>query len=158
MNIKEERLIVSYLLSSEDVFSRCNSIVEPAYFHPKLKGVISFIKEYYAKYNSIVDTLVLNSKFDVDGEPFNIKTVSTSEYKFACDHIELFCKQRAVRNAVTESMPEVDKGNLSVLYDAIMKATAVSLSTDLGLDFFNDPEVSFDKLLKQGKPNQLLLK
>lgn len=152
MNIKEERMIVTHLLSSQDVFTRCNSILDPAFFHPKLKGVVSFIKEYYNKYNDIVDPSILNSKFDVDGEPFTTKTVTKGEYKFACDSIELFCKQRAVRNAVTESMPEVDKGNLSVLYEAIMKATSISLATDLGLDFYSDPEAAFELLKKQAKP------
>lgn len=152
MNLKEERLIVQYLLSSSDIFARCNAIVDPIYFHPKLKAPVTFIKEYYNKYNAIVDPSILNAKFGYDDEPYAVKKITSGEYKFACDEIELFCKQRAVQHAILSTQAEVDKGNLSVLYEAIMKATAISLSTDLGIDFFTDPEKSFNLLLDQAKP------
>lgn len=149
MNIKEEKMIIQYLLGSNDVFSRCISIVEPAYFHHTLTAIVTFIKNYYEKYNSIVPIDILHAKFD---ETFVLKETARGEYKFACDTIELFCKQQAVSNAVIESMPEVEKGNIAVLYDRVMKAATIGLSIDLGYDVFKDSEKIFDKLMNSAKP------
>jgi hypothetical protein len=149
MNLKEERLLIQYLLSSHDVFSRCVSIIDSSYFHPKLKPVVSYILDYYSKYRDIISTDILNAKFDIDSVPFVTKQIPKSEYKFACDNIELFCKQQAVKNAVLDSLGEVEKGNVSVLYDAIVKATAVSLTTDLGIDFYSDPLSIFEKMRQE---------
>lgn len=152
MNLKEEKLIIQYILSSQDVFSRCVSILDSSYFHPKLKPVVSFILDYYSKYRDIVSVDILNAKFDIDSIPFSIKTIPKSEYKFACDTIELFCRQQAVKNAVIDSLSEVEKGNVSALYNAVVKATTVSLSTDLGISFYSDPEKIFEKMKVESIP------
>jgi len=149
MNLKEEKMIIQYLLGSTDVFSRCIAIIEPSYFHNSFTSIVSFIKDYYNKYNTIVSVDVLHAKFD---EKFVVKEVTKGEYKFACDTIELFCRQQAVSNAVIESMPEVEKGNIGILYDRIVKATTIGLSVDLGFDVFKDAEKIFNNLTNSAKP------
>lgn len=146
MEIKEQRLLIQYLLSSEDIFSTCISIISPDHFHPKLKPVVSFIKTYYENYHGIVDCAVLNAKFTVDGGDFSTRDIAHSDYKYACDSIETFCRQEEVRNAIITHSANLNKGNIAPLYEAITKAMTLSLEKDLGVDFYDDPLAMFLKM------------
>lgn len=148
MNIKEEKLLLEYMLSSNDIYSRCASIVESKYFSAKLQPIVAFVKTYYERFSCIVPLDILHAKFD---EKFTLKTVTSSDYKFACEEIELFCKQKAVMSAVFDSLSEVEKGNVALLYERVLKATSIALSTDLGISVFEHCQQTFEKMLQSAK-------
>ena len=43
MNIEKQKLLVSYLLTSSDLYWKVSGIVESDYFDPQLKNTVKFI-------------------------------------------------------------------------------------------------------------------
>jgi KaiC/GvpD/RAD55 family RecA-like ATPase len=137
MKSKEQKLIIDNLLSSREIYSRCAGIVDSRYFDPEYRNIVQFIKDYTDKYGATPTVDVVNAKHDSDHV---IRTVTSQEVKSSCDDIEVFCQDSAMRVAIYESIEELEVGNHAAVRERVNEASLVSLSKDMGVDMFDDPE------------------
>lgn len=142
---KKEKLLIENLLSSGDVFARCASIIKPNYFdEPAYRPAVSFILDYYNKYNNVPSFDIVNAEYDLD---FGTRQLTIDQYTYTCDQVEKFCKDSAFINAMRESMDLIDKNELNVAYKKITDAMSISLERDLGVELYEDPEEYLRKLI-----------
>jgi DnaB-like helicase C terminal domain len=143
---KKEKLLIENLLSSADVFSRCISIIKPKFFdQPEYRSAITFVSEYFDKYNNLPTFDVVNSEFDLDFKP---RQLSLAEYQYTCDEIEKFCKQSAFIHAVTESYDLIENNELDEAYTRMTEALTISLERDMGVELYEDPENYLKRLIE----------
>lgn len=142
---KKEKLLIENLLSSSDVFSRCINIIKPKYFdQPEYRPVITFVSEYFNKYNNLPTVDVVNSEFDVD---VHKRQITLDEYQYTCDEIEKFCKQSAFIHAVTESYDLIENHEIDEAHAKMTEALTISLERDMGVDLYADPENYLQKMI-----------
>mgnify|MGYP006281082009 CR=1 FL=1 len=153
-NNKKEKYLIENLLSSQDLFSRCASIIRPEYFdHQEYQQVIKFVIEYHEKYGGVPDFNAIEAELDVELTP---QTVTTDSYKYLTDEIEDFCKEEAVKLAVynnLEKLNSADKCGEAV--KAITDATLVSLEKDMGLELYDNPEETLYSLIEEFTPTPI---
>lgn len=137
MNSKEQKLIIDNLLSSGVVYSRCAGIISGEYFDPEYRNAVQYIKDYAEKYGAQPTFDSINAKFDLGFKP---RKLTNSEQQSSCDDIELFCKQKALSLAVLASIDDIESGNFGAMQERINKASLISLSKDMGVEMFHDPE------------------
>lgn len=149
MNLSEQKLIIENLLSSKDVFSRCIGIIKPDYFDIEYRSAVRYISEYFEKYHNIPSSKALNAKFPEMNYEYR-DHITVDEEKYTCDEIEIFCQQQALFSAIEESVPKIAGKNredfVSIL-QAVQAALEVSLTKDVGLEMFDDPEAHLRRLL-----------
>jgi KaiC/GvpD/RAD55 family RecA-like ATPase len=134
---EQQKLYIEYLISSPDTFALCEGIVDADYFNPKLKNSVSFVKEYYTKYNALpdIDTIAANT-----GSIFIHRPNPTSDQiKYCADSIEQFCKTQGLKAAIIEASTLYDTPNVGRVETLIKEALAISLHKDLGIDYFKNP-------------------
>ncbi|AVH85369.1 hypothetical protein RsoM2USA_441 [Ralstonia phage RsoM2USA] len=136
MNIEKQKLLLSYLTSSYDLFAKCNAILRPEYFEPEVKKCVTFIKEYFNQHKHVpgVDQVQAET-----GVTLQQKNVGTAEMSYATTEIENFCKNKAIEYAILSSPPLIEKGEFGQIEKSIRDALMVGINRELGLDYFQDP-------------------
>lgn len=149
MNSNEQKLTIENLLSSKDVFSRCIGIIKPEYFDPEYRPSVRFITEYFEKYHNIPSSKALNAKYPEMNYEYR-ESLAESEQQSTCDDIELFCKQQALFIAIEEAVPLAasrDAKSFESILHAVQSALEVSLSRDIGVDMYDNPEERLRRLV-----------
>ena len=118
-NEQKQRLLINIMLSSEDIYSRCQNIINSSYFVNTLRPAVRMIGEYSEKYHVLPKVEQVNAETGLEFQLIENLTPQHSESFL--NEIEEFCKNRAIANAVLKSQD------------------LVSLTSDLGTNYFDNP-------------------
>jgi len=183
-----ESLVLQNLINNEDYTKKSIPFIKPEYFEQQYnKLLFTIIYEFYTKYNKLPTNSALEIEVDNiqnigDDDVKKIKQfleldVETVDEKWIVDTTEKWCKDRAIYNALLESIKIADGQDSKRTPDAIpsILSTALSVSFDqnIGHDYLNnyleryefyhrtEEKVEFDleyfnKITKGGLPNKTL--
>lgn len=143
MDIKKQKLLVEYLLSSVDTFALCQGIVQPSYFDPELRNSVKFIKDYYEQYNTTPEPDQVEAETGVD---YKSRVVSRDQVDYCANEIETFCKERAIEKAIITAPELLKKGDYGSIEKMIKDAITVSLHRNLGLRYFDGVEERLERM------------
>lgn len=184
-----EELILSSLIFDEGYSRKVIPFLNSSYFSDKKnKTIFESINGYVQKYNKIPSQTALFIEVEkvtniTDEEVISIKE-KISEFKrenldcdWLVDETESFCKQKAIYNAIANSIKILDgtdkTHNTGQLPAILEDALAVSFDTHIGHDFIDDAEERYsfyhrketripfnlmylDKITKGGLPRKTL--
>ena len=140
----KQKLLINILLSSEEIFVRCQNILNANYFVNKFRPAIRFILKYANEYRVLPKIEQVNAETKLSFSL--IENISIQHQESFLDEIEEFCKNRALGNAVAESVDLIEKGNYGEVERKVREAILVSLQSDLGTDYFEDPRSRLMKI------------
>ena len=140
----KQRLIISILLSSDEIFARCQNILNERYFINKLRPTVRFILNHAVKYNVLPK---FEQVFAETGDQFlKINDISIQHQDSFLDEIEEFCKNRALADAVLDAVDLIGKGHYGEVEKRVREAILISLQSDLGTNYFDNPRVRLMKI------------
>jgi archaellum biogenesis ATPase FlaH len=139
----KQQLLLEYLVASPDTFALCKNIVKSEYFNPEYRKTVDFIHGYYDKYNSTPDAVQVEAETGVELEK---RDVTRDQIKYCSTEIETFCRKKAIEKAILASAALLEKGDEGGIEALVRDAISVSLTTDLGVDYFADPAGRLEKL------------
>lgn len=161
MNI--EKTIFNNLLNNEDYGRKVIPFLKSDYFHDRNdKVVFELIDSYVNEYNAFPtkEALVidLNNRDDLSEDQYAecndvIESIPNqsdqmSQLEWLLDTTEKFCKDKAIYNAIRESIKIIDdktgKYSNGTIPQLLSDALAVSFDTSIGHDFLADTESRFD--------------
>lgn len=144
MEIEKQKMLVSYLLSDQDLYATCHGIVKPSFFDPSIKRVVNFSQEYFEKYKNVPSPEVIKAE---TGMEIQKKDLTKAEVKYASTEVEQFCKNKAMEAMILGAPKLLHSGDFGKIEANMKAAISVSLNRDLGTDYFNNPELRLKKLL-----------
>lgn len=133
----KQKLLIDVLLSSEEIFARCQNILNDKYFVNKLRPAVRFILKHAEKYNVLPKIEQVNAETGISF--IRISDIAIQHQDAFLDEIEEFCKNRALANAVLGATDLIEKGQYGELEKRIREAILISLQSDLGTNYFEDP-------------------
>lgn len=159
MNI--ENVIFENLIHNEDYARAVIPFLKTEYFTNKSDQIMfELIDEYVKKYNAFPTKealeIDLSDKSGLNEEVYknakdNIRAITVTDIidmEWLIDKTEAFCKDKAIYNALIESIKIVDKKDDKISVGAIPKilsdALAVSFDTNIGHDFLEDSASRYD--------------
>lgn len=145
-NSNKQQLLLEYLVSSSDTFAVCKSIVKPDYFNPEFRKTVDFLHSYYDKYNALPSTDQIVAETDVALKQHQI---TKDQIAYCSDEVEAFCRRKALEHAVLAAPAYIDKDDGGAIEKLVRDALSVSLSRDLGIDYFADSQNRLEKMLDQ---------
>lgn len=137
MEIEKQKLLISCLTSSRDLMAMCCSIIKPSYFDATLKKSVTFIQDYFQKYNNVPKISMVRAECGTLLE--DPGQINSSEIRFIADEVEVFCRNRAVTEAILAGPKLLHDGDFGKIVEQLKQAISVGLQKDLGLDYFCDP-------------------
>ena len=161
--MRTESVILANLIANDDFGRKVIPFLSPEYFHNRPDKIIfQLISDYVGSYNSFPgqDSLLvdLNNKTDISADDFAacdelIRDIVSNKgdndnVEWLLDTTEKFCQDKAIYNAIMESIKILDdkSGGLSkgsipkVLSDAL----GVSFDNSVGHDFIDDAVERFE--------------
>ena len=189
MNINLEQTILRNLLTNEPYMRKVLPFINPDYFDGVYKGLFKEVTKFVAKYNKLPTLEAFKIELD-EGNSLgednyrlatellpNIFTPEKEDLGWLVDRTEAWCQDRAVYNAVMESITIIDGKHATMqknaIPDVLSKALGVTFDTNIGhdylenvderYDFYHEKEERlpfdldhFNKITKGGLPNKTL--
>ena len=184
-----EQVILRNILTNEKYMRKVLPFVQPEYFQGVYNQLFKQAGMFVAKYNKLPTLDAFKIEIDqsdkFNDEQYahameilpNIFTKETADDKWLEDTTEKWCQDRAIHNAIMESISIIDGKHKNLtknaLPDLLQKALAVSFDTNVGhdyienvdqrYDFYHEQEERipfdldyFNKITKGGLPNKTL--
>jgi len=182
-----EQVILRNVLTNETYMRKVLPFIKPEYFQGVYNQLFKEAGKFVAKYNKLPNLDAFKIEID-NSDKFNdyqaameilpnIFVQETSDEKWLEDTTEKWCQDRAIHNAIMESISIIDGKHKSLtknaLPDLLSKALAVSFDTNIGHDyienvneryeFYHEDEERipfdidfFNQITKGGLPNKTL--
>ncbi len=149
-----ENVIIRNFLFNEDFTRKVSPYLKEEYFLEQHdKALFSYINEFLFKYNSLPTPEIIRislQKPEVSERLQELETAKTKplDQQWLLDQTEMFCKEKAVYNAILESITILDdkKSNKDkgAIPQILADALGVSFDTNLGHDYLEDAEERFN--------------
>jgi archaellum biogenesis ATPase FlaH len=136
-NEDKQKLLINVLLSSSEIFARCQNILNAEYFVNKLRPAVRFMIKHANEYNVLPKIEQVNAETGLDFT--HISDIGPQHQEAFLDEIEEFCKNRALANAVINAADLIEKGNYGEVEKRVREAILISLQSDIGTNYFEDP-------------------
>ena len=188
-NISLQKTILRNLLTEEEYTRKVLPFIDPAYFEAPYKNIFGEITKFVAKYNKLPSLESFKIELDqtnrmsddmyrqtIDMLP-EIFTKQKENQEWLLDQTEKWCQDRAVFNAVMESISIIDGKHETLqknaLPDILSKALGVTFDNNVGHDYLENVDERyefyhrqedripfdleyFNKITKGGLPNKTL--
>lgn len=136
MNDNKQRLLVEYLISSPDTYTKTRMLLKPSYFEPDLRNAIAWINSYFDSYHTIPSI----NQIEVEtGVTFALHDITVDQIEYCSTEIEQFCRRKAVEQAIIDAPALIKQGKYTEVEESVREALLISMSSDVGLDYFNTP-------------------
>src|SRR5210317_2125915 len=189
MEINLEQTILRNLLTNDEYARKVAAFLSPEYFQGVYQNLFKEFTKFIAKYNKLPTQESFKIEIDegdrLNEEQYrhaveilpNIFTPEAENLEWLIDRTEKWCQDRAVYNAVMESITVIDGKHPTLTKNAVpdllSKALSVSFDTNIGhdylenvdkrYDFYHEQEERipfdldyFNKITKGGLPNKTL--
>ena len=156
-----QSVILRSFFTNDDYMRRVVPFMEPDYFEGVHRSIFKEFVKYVAQYSNIPSqeafqiTMQESGSFNedtlrvaVDMLPSLFKKDSETDIKWLMGQTEKWCQDRALFNAVMESISIIDGKHQSLtknaLPDILSKALAVTFDANIGHDYLQDAESRYD--------------
>ena len=160
MEINLQQTILRNLLTNDEYTRKVAAFLQPDYFEGVYRSLFVEFTKYIAKYNNLPTREAFKIEIDsadrmteehyrhaMDILP-NIFEYQKEDLRWLLDSTEKWCQDRAVFNAVMESITVIDGKHQTLsknaIPDILSKALAVSFDTNIGHDYLENVDERFD--------------
>lgn len=106
MDLDKQKVILELLLSSSDLFAKCNPIIKPHYFDPLLKKTIAYAQEYFEKNHALPTPEIIKGETKLEVVKHKLEK---HEQKYISEELETFCRNKAIEQAILRSAKFIRK-------------------------------------------------
>lgn len=146
-----QKLFIDFMMLDAQNYVRVQNIFNTENFHRSLKPVAEFIKNHSDEYKSLPDRVQLKATTGYVVADMPDTNESHSEWFMA--EFENFTKRKEIERAIIKAADLLEKGDYDPVEKLIRDAVQISLTKDMGTDYFADPRARLLKL--KDKSNQV---
>ena len=141
--LEVQRLYLEMFLSNAESFMRCHNIFDPENFDQRLRETAEFIFNYSTEYRVMPEVEIVNAACRNN---LNLVIVPEEHYEWLMDDFEQFSRHKALERAILKSSDLLEEGDYAPVEKMIKDAVQISLTRDMGTDYFQDPRARLNKL------------
>lgn len=141
----KQKLYLECLVGDPDTFIRCQTILNEKHWDKKLQPTVKYMLEYAAKWNALpdLDQIKADTKLDLAD-----KKITLQQTNWLLSEVEEFTRHKALEYAVLDAADAINKGKYGSIEESIRDALTISINSDLGLEYWQDPSVRIKNVLE----------
>jgi archaellum biogenesis ATPase FlaH len=143
-SIDLQKLFIEIMLADAQCFVRVQNIFNSINFDRSLRAAADFIRNYSEKYKDLPDIKQVRAETSLDLQ--DIDTVDESMSDWFMDEFENFTRHETLKRVILQSADLIEKGEYEPIEKLVKDAVQISLTRDLGLDYFADPRARLSAL------------
>lgn len=139
-----QKLFLEIMLTDAQSFVRVQSIYNPDNFDRSLRSAAVFLRDHADKYKTLPTPEQIEAVTETKLTP--IPDISDSHLEWFLEEFESFNKRAELNRAILKAADMIEKGDYDPVEKIIKDAVQISLTRDLGLDYFADPKSRLMKI------------
>ena len=143
-----QRLFLEMMLEDASSYVRIQNIYNPENFDKSLRKAAEFIKEHSDKHKTMPDRLQISATTGVKLQP--VPDLNEGHYDWFMGEFESFTKRQELERAILKAADLLEKGDFDPVEKLIKDAVQISLTKDMGTDYFADPKGRIEKYFNSG--------
>ncbi len=143
-----QRLFLEMMLEDAQSYVRVQNIYNPQNFDKSLRPAAEFIKEHSDKFKTLPERTQISAETGVKLQP--VPDLNEGHYDWFMSEFESFTKRQELERAILKSADLLEKGDFEPVEKLIKDAVQISLTKDLGMDFWYDPEGMLTRYFDSG--------
>ena len=132
-----QKLFLEMMLQDSQSFVRVQNIYNVENFDRSLRTAAEFIKDHCQKHNTMPTFEQINAVCKSDFQP--APGLNEDHYNWFLDEFEGFTRQKELERAILKAADLLEKGDYDPVEKLIKDAVQISLTKDMGTDYFADP-------------------
>ena len=143
-----QKLFLEMMLQDPQSYVRVQNIYNPENFSRDLRQTAQFVKEHTDEYKTLPTLEQIKAVTGVE-----LKTVpdlTEDHYNWFMTEFEGFTKQQEISRAILAAADLLEKGDYDPVEKLIKDAVQISLTKDMGTEYFTDPRARIDKYFNSG--------
>jgi len=146
-NNEIQKFFLEIMVETPETYVRVQNIFNSENFSPSLQPIAEFMKDHADKYGTLPDKKQISAVTGMELCPLP-EELNEGHYDWFFDEFEGFTKRMELERAVVASSYLLEKGDFEPIEKLIKDAVQISLTKDMGIDYFDDP-ISRLKAIKE---------
>ena len=139
-----QRLFLEMMLQKAESYVRVQNIYNAENFVRSLKAAAKFIKEHVDAHKAMPTAEQIFAVTSVELKP--VPSLTDSHYDWFMGEFEGFTKKQELERAILKCADMLEKGEYDPVEKIIKDAVQISLTKDMGTDYFEDPRARLLKI------------
>jgi len=146
--LEVQRLFLEMMLQDAESYVRVQNIYNPENFDRSLRPAAEFIAQHSDLHKTLPTTEQISASTGVKLN--NIPDLNEGHFEWFMDEFEGFTRRQELERAILKSADLLEKGEYDPVEKLIKDAVQISLTKDMGTDYFADPRFRIDKYFNSG--------
>jgi archaellum biogenesis ATPase FlaH len=143
-----QRLFLEMMLEDASSYVRVQNIYNPENFDKSLRAAAVFIKEHSDKHKTMPDRLQISATTGIKLQA--VPDLNEGHFEWFMEEFESFTRRQELERAILKAADLLEKGDYDPVEKLIKDAVQISLTKDLGTDYFADPAARINKYFNSG--------
>jgi RecA/RadA recombinase len=136
------------MISDAELFTRVINIFNPDNFDKTLRPVAKLLKEHSDKYRTLPDPEIIKASTGVEIQLLD--EVKSDRKEWFLDKFEAFTKKEELERAIVAAFEMLQKDKFESIEKLVKDAVQISLTRDMGTDYFDSPSKRLEKYFSSG--------
>ena len=143
-----QKLFLEIMLSDAQDYVRVQNIYNPDNFDRSLRAVAEFVKTHGDEYKTLPTLDQIRATTGVELKA--VADLTEGHHEWFLTEFESFTKQKELERAILKAADLIEKGEYDPVEKLVKDAVQISLTKDLGMDFWEDPEGMITRYFESG--------
>jgi KaiC/GvpD/RAD55 family RecA-like ATPase len=146
--LEVQRLFLEMMLQDAESYVRVQNIYNPENFDRSLRPAAEFIKTHTSEFKTMPVTEQIAAATGIKLN--HIPDLNEDHFNWFMEQFEGFTKRQELERAILKSADLLEKGEFDPVEKLIKDAVQISLTKDMGTDYFDDPKRRLEKYFSSG--------
>jgi len=143
-NKEIQKLFLEMMMNNAESYVRVQNIYNVANFDLSLQPAAQMIAEHTDQFSTMPERKQLKVTTGIDLLP--IDDLNDGHYEWFMEEFESFTRRQELERAILESVDLLEKGDYDPVEKLIKDAVQISLTRDMGTDYFDDPRARLEAI------------
>jgi KaiC/GvpD/RAD55 family RecA-like ATPase len=143
-----QKLFIEMMIQDAQSYVRVQNIYNPENFDRGLRDVARFIKEHTDQHKTMPTVDQVKAVTGVELK--HVPDLNDNHYEWFMTEFEGFTKKQELERAILKAADMLEKGDFNPVEKLIKDAVQISLTKDMGTDYFADPKLRIEKYYNSG--------
>ena len=148
-NVEIQKLFLEMMLQDAASYVRVQNIYNSENFDRSLRAVAAFIKKHSDDHKTLPTYDQIRATTGVELKP--VPELNEGHYDWFMSEFESFTRRQELERAILKSADLLEKGDFDPVEKLIKDAVQISLTKDMGTDYFADPKARIDRYFNRSE-------
>jgi len=147
-NVNIQKLFLEMMLEDAETYVRVQNIYNADNFDRSLREVARFIKKHSDDHKTLPTREQIQATTGV--ELRSVPDLQEGHYEWFLAEFESFSRKQELERAILQAADMIEKGDFDPVEKLIKDAVQISLTKDMGTDYFSDPAARINRYFNSG--------